>query len=334
MTAHELVQKLTEKLSAAGVENAEGEARYIAEDALDAGMTWFFLNGNKELVCEEKAADGSMVKTAQGLAIDRAWEFAERRCQGEPIQYILGHTNFMGLDIKVAPGVLIPRPETEFLCGLASTALEELVEARSSEAGKSTESESPADDSFHILDLCTGSGCIAACMQDDFPDAKVYAADISEEALAIAKQNVPESVTLLQGDLFGALDGLDGAEQNGSNSNGSGKNPDSAGKNIKFDIIISNPPYIPSRVVDGLSTEVKDHEPRLALDGGEEGMDLIEKIIVEAADWLTTGGLLYMETDETQRSLLLETCEKCGRYSEFEVIKDLAGKDRYLRAKL
>lgn len=310
MTINELINRITAELQAAGVENSAGEARFIAEDVFGKDRTWLFLNGRSQ---------------AGEAECSKALEFAARRAKHEPIQYILGHADFMGLDIKVGPGVLIPRPETETLCQLASEELQKV---------------SKAVKPLKILDLCTGSGCIAAYMQQSFPDGEVYAADISGDALSTAKQNLPASVKLLQGDLFDALKRLGDSEscretearENTAKPPEAAKAPEPGRGSLKFDLIISNPPYIPSPVVDRLEAEVKDHEPRLALDGGQEGMELNRRIISEAPDWLKPGGLLFMEVDETQRQLLMDACRACGRYSEFQVLQDLSGKDRYLRA--
>ena len=167
-----------------------------------------------------------------------------------------------------------------------------------------------------ILDLCTGSGCIAAWAGHAFPGASVTAADLSEEALAIAEENCrahesfPGQIGLLQGDLFDALGG-DGP---------------------RFDVILSNPPYVPSQTVDALEREVKDFEPRLALDGGPEGMDIVARIIAQVPGHLADGGLLLMEIDDTQEELVLDACAKTQRYVSYAILRDLAGKVRYLKA--
>ena len=284
MTVIEAQRETAKILREGGVENAMNEARFLLEDAL--GMD------NVQLVTSYR-------NYACETCVETAFDWAKRRAAGEPLQYILGHTDFMGLDVKVAPGALIPRPETEGLCEL----LAEEAKARTAEAGGTVW---PA----RILDLCTGSGCIAAWAAHAFPEADVTAADLSEDALAIAAQNCPSRVTLLQGDLFGALrDSRDG-----------------------FDVILSNPPYIPSATVDALEREVKDFEPRLALDGGPAGMDLVSRIIREAPDHLAPGGLLLMEIDDTQEALVLDACSGSQRYVSYEVLKDLAGKVRYLKA--
>ncbi|MBR5641134.1 MAG: peptide chain release factor N(5)-glutamine methyltransferase [Firmicutes bacterium] len=280
MTLIEAQRQVAKILRDADIENAANEARFLLQDALGYDSVQL-VTGYRDYACQ--------------TCVDTAFEWAKRRAAGEPLQYILGHTDFMGLDIKVAPGVLIPRPETEGLCELLQKA--ETAPKR-------------------ILDLCTGSGCIAAWAAHAYPESAVFAADLSEEALAIAAENCkahesfPEQITLLQGDLFEAL-------------------PDNT---EPFDVIVSNPPYIPSATVETLESEVKDHEPRLALDGGPLGMNLVSRIIEETPAYLTPGGLLLMEIDDAQESLVRNACEASGAYSSSEVLRDLAGRTRYLKA--
>ena len=284
MTIIEAQREIAKILKEGGVENAMNEARFLLQDALGCDSVQL-VTGYRDYACTS--------------CVETAFDWAKRRAAGEPMQYILGHTDFMGLDIRVAPGVLIPRPETEGLCELLAN------EAKVRKAADPA-SRWPA----RILDLCTGSGCIAAWAASAFGDAKIVAADLSEEALAIAAENCRNSrIELRQGDLFGAV-----------------------GDGLRFDAILSNPPYIPSKTVDGLDAEVKDFEPWLALDGGPEGMDLVARIIREAPEYLMPGGLLLMEIDDTQEELVRSACEESGRYASFEVLRDLAGKIRYLKA--
>ncbi|MBQ1475905.1 MAG: peptide chain release factor N(5)-glutamine methyltransferase [Firmicutes bacterium] len=304
MTIIEAQREVAKILKEGGVENAMNEARFLLQDALGYDSVQL-VTGYRDYACTS--------------CVETAFDWAKRRAAGEPMQYILGHTDFMGLEIRVAPGVLIPRPETEGLCEvLAEEAKARQFAAKSENAAQPDSSKVwPA----RILDLCTGSGCIAAWAASAFGDAQIVAADLSEAALAIAAENCraheshPGQIELLQGDLFGAL------------NDGSGNRP-------QFDAILSNPPYIPSKTVDELEPEVKDHEPRLALDGGPEGMDLVSRIIKEAPDWLAPGGLLLMEIDDTQEELVRAACEECGRYASFAVLRDLAGKIRYLKARI
>ena len=296
MTIIEAQRKTAQILREGGVENAMNEARFLLEDALGMDNVQL-VTGYRDHACE--------------ACVETAIEWAKRRAAGEPLQYILGHTDFMGLDMKVTPGVLIPRPETEGLCELLAEEAKE--RAAQGDAGVSQNKTVPWP--ARILDLCTGSGCIAAWAAHTFADASVTATDLSEEALAVACANCkahetyPGQITLKQGDLFDALP-----------------------EGERFDVIISNPPYIPSATVDGLETEVKDHEPRLALDGGPEGMDVVSRIIAQAPDHLAPGGLLLMEIDDTQEELVAEACSRSGCYASFTVLRDLAGKVRYLKA--
>ena len=283
MTIIEAQRKTAQILREGGVENAMNEARFLLEDALGMDNVQL-VTGYRDHACE--------------ACVETAFEWAKRRAEGEPLQYILGHTDFMGLVMKVVPGVLIPRPETEGLCELLAEEADKIA------AG-------PA----RILDLCTGSGCIAAWAAHTFAGASVTATDLSEEALAVAQENCkaheayPRQVVLKQGDLFDAL--ADGET---------------------FDVILSNPPYIPSATVDSLETEVKDYEPRLALDGGPEGMDAVSRIIAQAPDHLVPGGLILMEIDDTQEELVLTACRQSGELCKYAVLRDLAGKVRYLKA--
>lgn len=299
--------KIRDLLREAGVENAEGEAKLLLREAMGMSSTEFVLS-YRQYACS--------------ACVEQAFAWADRRSAGEPLQYILGRAGFMGLDIQVAPGVLIPRPETEGLCEM----LLKEAKRRDAEGGRKGWPS-------RVLDLCTGSGCIAAWAASAFPKAQVFAADLSEEALAIARENCaafesrPGQVTLLQGDLFGALENLPASSSNGDGPCTSGDR----GVPL-FDAILSNPPYIPSATVDGLLPEVRDHEPRLALDGGPEGMDLVRRILREAPDHLAPGGLLLMEIDDTQEDAVLASCRNSGRWASFEVLCDLTGRVRYLRA--
>ena len=226
---------------------------------------------------------------------EKVLRLAEERMGGRPLQYILGLTDFMGFDIKVDERVLIPRPETE---QLVETAVEE-IKARGNRA--------------RVHDLCTGSGVIAGCVAAFCPEATVSGSDISADALELAEYNCsilqPEvPVSLYCADLFGIPE-LDGP----------------------FDIILSNPPYIAPEVIETLQTEVKDHEPRIALDGGAGGMEIIARIVPEAVKRLSDGGLLLMEIGFDQGEKTRQMAEKAG-FKAVEILKDLEGHDRILKA--
>ena len=221
-----------------------------------------------------------------GLAVATFELYIESRLDGRPMQYILGSTEFYGLTIKCDERALIPRPETEFLA-------DEAVKF-----GKALGKEK-----VRALDLCTGTGCLALALSDaGFCTA---ASDISERALSLAKENADKlelAVNFFQGDLFSALP---------------------AGE--KFDIIVTNPPYIPKSECQKLSPDVKDHEPILALDGGESGLDLVSKILSEFKSYLLPGGIFLMEIGHDQGAFALENCPGA------EILKDLEGHDRIVK---
>jgi release factor glutamine methyltransferase len=185
----------------------------------------------------------------------------QRRGRREPLQYITGSAAFCGLEIEVNPNVLVPRPETELLAERGWAFL------------KSLETSAPS-----ALDLGTGSGCLAITLAVKVAGAKIHATDLSSEALALAKANAVRNNANVQfhhGDLFGGIP---------------------AGE--RFHLIVSNPPYIPSARMETLDPEVRDHEPRLALDGGADGMDFYRRIAAEAGAFLEKDGRLMLELDD------------------------------------
>ncbi len=225
------------------------------------------------------------------LAAYRA--LVEKRITGIPTHYLLGSREFYGLPFKVDPRVLIPRPETEQLVELA---LERLAE----------------DATGPVLDLCTGSGCIAVALADSRPNLKVIATDASADALAVARENaaangVAERVELREGDLFAPVAGL------------------------RFPLIASNPPYIASGTIAGLMREVQQ-EPRRALDGGADGLDLIRLIAREAPGHLEPGGHLLVEIGEEQGEAVKGLFEQAGLI-DARIHKDFAGLDRFVTAR-
>jgi release factor glutamine methyltransferase len=191
-------------------------------------------------------------------------ELVRRRGQREPLQYIVGSTSFCGLELAVSPHVLVPRPETELLAERAWKFLGQL----------------PADCQARALDLGTGSGCLAIAMAVHAPRARVDATDFSGDALGTARQNaarhqVAERIDFHQGDGFAAL-----------------------GREKRFDLIVSNPPYIATAEIQTLEPEVRDHEPRLALDGGADGLDFYRRIAAEAGAFLRPGGRVMLELND------------------------------------
>ncbi|MBR6499961.1 MAG: peptide chain release factor N(5)-glutamine methyltransferase [Firmicutes bacterium] len=251
------------------------------------------------------------------LHVDRSWFFThaadplsdetcedyfklvDRRASGIPVQYIIGSQEFMGLRFYVDESVLIPRQDTELL---VETALEELKTMKK-----------PALGSLEVLDLCTGSGAIAVSLGYYDSRIKVTATDISSAALKTAKKNAGGynlSINFQEGDLWEAI-GYNEKKQKGKK---------------QFDMICSNPPYIPSDVIPGLMREVKDHEPILALDGGQDGMDLYRRIFEKAGWFLKPQGVMLLEIGHDQGELIIALAEEYG--FTCEVLKDLAGHDR------
>jgi release factor glutamine methyltransferase len=212
-----------------------------------------------------------------------------RRLAGEPTQYLTGLKEFYNRAFKVDARVLIPRPETELLVEACLRAL-------------------PKDAPSRALDVCTGSGCIAISLAAERPQATVVATDLSPDACALAKENaeglkVAERVTVLQGDLFSPLP------------------PDA-----RFNVVVSNPPYIASGEIPGLSAEVR-REPLLALDGGKDGLVAVRRVVKEARRFLEPGGLLAMEIGEDQGPAVLELLRAAG-YADARVEKDLERRER------
>lgn len=217
---------------------------------------------------------------------------ADERLTGRPLWYIIGDADFCGYKIKVDERVLIPRPETEELA---------MMVVASAEEGNS------------ILDLCTGSGAIAIAVERELAKhkrkCKVTATDISAEALALAKENAElneAEILFVQSDLFSRIRG-------------------------RFDIIVTNPPYIPTSEIDGLQREVQAHEPRLALDGGTDGLDYYRRIAETAPKYLARGGTLMMEVGKGQAQAVVKMFKGNG-YSM--IIQDFNGIDRYVKVVL
>ncbi len=232
-------------------------------------------------------------------AMTRFRGLIKRRAAGEPLQHILGEEAFGETTLKVNRKVLIPRPETEELVLAAF----ELLQPDGSEQALS------------FLDVGTGSGAIAIWLLKAWPKAQGTAVDLSREALEMARVNaehngVEDRLTLLEGDLFQAV----AEDQQG------------------FALIISNPPYIQTDVIAGLTREVKDHEPHLALDGGADGLQVIRPLVSGAKEHLQPGGWLLIEIGYDQGPAVEALLMEAG-FAEVRIRKDLAGKDRIAQAR-
>jgi len=219
---------------------------------------------------------------------------------GEPIQYIIGHVDFRGLEIRCDRRALIPRPETEQL-------VEQVLQAVQ-------ESEGRGQGSVNIVDVGTGTGCIALALLAELPNATVTAIDISADALALARENAERL-------------GLRGRFQALENNLLEGFEPAS------LDIVVSNPPYIFSNIWKNLEPCVRDFEPQLALDGGADGLDLIRPLVAQAARVLKPGGTLFLEVGYDQGEAVIQCLEGHG-FQQVEVRKDLAGLDRIVHGKI
>lgn len=240
----------------------------------------------------------------RGLTIDSHQmeifsNMVEKRCMGEPIQYIIGNREFMGLSFKVDRGVLVPRCDTETL---VEVALERL----------------PRDREILVADIGTGSGAIAVSLAYYMPNVTVFAVDIDEKALSVARENskrhgVDDRVKLVKGDMFGFL---------GDGSKGI------------FDAIISNPPYIPTGNIGDLSIQVKDYEPRLALDGGADGLSFYRKIAKEGYIFVRSGGFVALEVGYNQAPLVSNILQKIGHYTDISCVQDLSGIHRVVVAQI
>ena len=300
LTIREALSWAEEYLQVQGVPDCKTEAEYLLAYLLNCKRSWLYLNCNQ---------------TVDSYDLRRFTDFIERRIKREPSQYILGEQEFWGLTFKVNGDVLIPRPETEILVEWAL----KTMRAGEAEKRRNGEQYSPIHrfTDSPILDLCTGSGCIAISLAKEIPNSRVFAVDISEKALDVARENaerydVADRITFLNGDLFEPLNGL----------------------NIKADIIVSNPPYISKKMFQELQPEVKNYEPVTALYGGGDGLDFYRRIISESPAYLTQGGHLILEIGYGQAEKIKRLIERSDVFGDISITKDFAGIDRMIKARI
>jgi len=264
------------ELDQVGIESARLDAEVLLADSLGITRSQLYVRLNQGLAPEEY----------------EAWtEYLARRKRGEPVAYILGCKEFYGLDFYVDRRALIPRPETELL-----------VERAMELAGGNALSL--------IADIGTGSGCIAVSLAKALPEAKIYAVDISSEALAVAaincqKHGVGERIELLWGDLLEPL-------------------PE------PVELIVANLPYVSEPEFVSLPKEIRDYEPKIALNGGPDGLALIRCVLAEAKSYLKPGGKILLEIGATQGSAAIALAKRSFPKARLEVIPDYAGLDRML----
>lgn len=297
MTLYQLLQEGCEELRLAKDTDAAEDARLLLLAAFGLDTVHFLLNRMQELP-DDEAAHASMKRYREMVARRRS------RC---PLQQILGSQEFMGLEFYVNQHVLIPRQDTETLVELVL--------------------EEQKDTGLRVLDLCTGSGCIAVSLAVKGGYRDITATDLSMEALKVARRNVElhgcaGRIRLVQGDLFRAL------EQPGEQSAA----PTAHKSRPVFDIITSNPPYIPTAVIQTLEPEVREHEPLLALDGTEDGLLYYRRIASEAKAYLAERGSLYLEIGHDQ-GMAVRDIFKAEGYQDIRVCKDLPGNDRVVCAR-
>lgn len=332
-TAKRILDWIEGYLRDRGDENPRLAAQWLVSEALGVSRTALFMDLDRPLSEDERAV---------------LRDYTRRRGAGEPLQYITGEAPFRHITVKVAPGVLIPRPETEVLVSEALALLpapakaptreeaalaarfealvaeqgREAVEGALRESLSEEEAESllpyldgagAADQPLLAADICTGSGCIACSLASEHPSVRVVATDIAPGAVALARQNacalgLAERVEVLECDL------------------GEGIDPALMGS---FDLLASNPPYVPTAVLAQLPPEVGAHEPALALDGGPDGLDVFRRLLGLCSRALGPGGAFAFELHETCLDDAAAEARAAG-FREVRITPDLAGRPRVL----
>lgn len=296
-------QPLGKRLAAAGSANAKRSVEELAAHVLGCKPLEIYF---RELAPEQESALENLVARAE---------------QGEPIQYLIGHVDFRGLEIRCDRRALIPRPETELL---VQAVLDKVAEASSL-----CMQRQDAAATLKMADVCTGTGCIGLALAHELPNAEVIGIDISPEALALAKENavrlgLADRITFVRGNLLN-VDATPSSRQVGAERDEGVAS--TLFEENSLDIVVSNPPYIFSNVWKSLEPCVRDFEPRLALDGGADGMDLIRPLVAQAARVLKPGGGLFLEIGYDQGEAVFHALEEAG-FENVRIIKDLAGLDR------
>lgn len=223
-------------------------------------------------------------------------DLVRRRATLEPVAYLVGYREFFGIEFDVAPGVLIPRPDTESLVVTALEILKELPAAS-------------------VLDVCAGTGCIPISIAENCENASLTAIEIDDCAFQIAQRNIEkheltDRISLLQGDLFSPL-----------------------ASDARFDVITANPPYVTDEEMDTLQPDIRLHEPQLALRGGQDGLDIVKRLIDEGSSWLNDNGALLLEIGEKQGAAVTQLFADSVKYEPAQIVKDLGGHSRVVWAR-
>jgi release factor glutamine methyltransferase len=264
-----------------GVESARLEAELLLAHALGCTRMQLYTRHDEEPPEGQRA---------------RFKDLVQRRTQGSPVAHLLGRKEFFSLELEVGPEVLVPRADSEWLVTECLRLAREAAE-------------------LEVLDVGTGSGCLAVALAHRHKGARLTATDVSAAALAVARRNaarhrLAERITFLEGDLFAPLP---------------------AGK--AFDFIVSNPPYIPRAEIATLAPEVREHEPRLALDGGEDGFAVFDRLVAAASAHLKAGGHLLIEIHSGKEEESRARVERIAGYELGKTVQDLAGRPRVLVAR-
>ncbi len=313
-TVKRILEWIEGYLAQHGDDNPRVSAQWLVSEALGVSRMQLFLDAQRPLSEDERATL-------------RDW--TRRRGAGEPLQYITGEAAFRHITVKVRPGVLIPRPETEVLVSEALALLPAAPKPQDeldtkllrqyAELGGDIEAENvtqSTNEALLVADICTGSGCIACSIAVEHPATKVIATDISPDAISLSKENVStlnlvERVNVIACDLGEGID---------SSLMGS------------FDLIVSNPPYIPTEVLNDIPEEVSEFEPKLALDGGPDGLDIYRRLISWCSKALKSGGAFAFELHETCLDAAAAEAEQAG-FSDVRIVYDLANRPRILTGK-
>ncbi|HIX25402.1 MAG TPA: peptide chain release factor N(5)-glutamine methyltransferase [Candidatus Lachnoclostridium avicola] len=279
MTFFELWKWGEKRLADSGIREADLDAKYLLLEAFEMDLAHFLLREQEQV----PSTDGRTREYSDAVLA---------RASRVPLQYLTGKQDFMGLTFHVDERVLIPRQDTETLAELVLR-------------------ENP-EKNIRLLDLCTGSGCLAVSLAVLGGYEEVDAGDISPDALEVAEENgrrLGGNVHFVESDLFSALD------------------PGKA-----YDVIVSNPPYIPTEVIEGLEPEVRDYEPRMALDGSGDGLAFYRRLAAESPSHLKPGGRLYLEIGWDQGESVEALLRENG-FEDIEVVRDDAGNCRVVRGK-